>query len=59
MKSVNITAAKRHFSKLVKEAASGEEIVISKAAKPRARLIALEEKEGLVHRVEMRGPAQP
>jgi prevent-host-death family protein len=58
MKSVNITTAKRHFSKLVKQAASGEEIVIYKAGKPRARLIALEEQESLVQSAKKRGPLQ-
>jgi prevent-host-death family protein len=42
MKTVNIHAAKTHFSSLVEEAARGEEIIIAKAGKPAARLIALE-----------------
>ena len=34
MKTVNIHAAKTHFSSLVEEAARGEEIIIAKAGKP-------------------------
>lgn len=41
MKQVNIQAAKTHLSQLVDEAAAGEEIVIAKAGKPVARLIAI------------------
>lgn len=41
MKTVNIHAAKTHLSSLVEEAAKGEEIIIAKAGKPVARLIAL------------------
>ena len=40
-KSVNIHAAKTHLSRLVDRAAAGEEIVISKAGKPMARLVPL------------------
>ncbi len=39
MKTVNIHQAKTHLSRLVEEAAQGEEIVIAKAGQPRARLI--------------------
>lgn len=42
MKTVNIHAAKTHLSGLVEEAAAGEEIIIAKAGKPMARLVALE-----------------
>lgn len=42
MKTINIHAAKTHLSSLVEEAAAGEEIVIAKAGKPVARLVALE-----------------
>ena len=42
MKTVNIHAAKTNLSSLVEEAA-GEEIVIAKAGKARARLVPLEE----------------
>ncbi|MEK7406730.1 MAG: type II toxin-antitoxin system prevent-host-death family antitoxin [Acidobacteriota bacterium] len=41
MKTVNIRTAKAHLSRLVEEAAAGNEIVIAKAGKPRARLVAL------------------
>jgi prevent-host-death family protein len=39
----NIHQAKTHFSKLVERAAAGEEIVIGKAGKPVARLVAYKE----------------
>ena len=42
MRTVNVHAAKTHFSKLLDAAAAGEEIVIAKAGKPVARLVALE-----------------
>ena len=42
MKTINIQAAKTHLSSLVEEAAAGEEIIIAKAGKPVARLMALE-----------------
>jgi prevent-host-death family protein len=42
MKMINIHAAKTHLSSLVEQAAAGEEIVIAKAGKPVARLVALE-----------------
>lgn len=41
MKVVNIHAAKTHFSRLVEEAERGEEIIIARAGKPVARLVAL------------------
>ena len=41
MKTVNIHQAKTHLSRLVDEAAAGEEIVIARAGKPVARLVAL------------------
>jgi prevent-host-death family protein len=44
MKTINIHAAKTHFSTLVEEAASGEEIIIAKAGKPVARLLPLGER---------------
>ena len=40
-KVFNLYEAKTQLSKLVDEAASGEEIVIAKAGKPRARLVSL------------------
>ncbi|MEJ1158085.1 type II toxin-antitoxin system Phd/YefM family antitoxin [Prosthecomicrobium sp. N25] len=42
MKQVNLYEAKTHLSDLVEQAAGGEEIVIAKAGKPVARLVALE-----------------
>ncbi len=41
MSTVNIHDAKTHFSRLVDQAAAGEEIVIAKAGKPVARLMPL------------------
>jgi prevent-host-death family protein len=42
MRTVNIHAAKTHLSRLVDDAAEGEEIIIAKAGKPLARLCPLE-----------------
>ncbi|HVW76725.1 MAG TPA: type II toxin-antitoxin system prevent-host-death family antitoxin [Alloacidobacterium sp.] len=44
-KSVNLYEAKSHLSELVELAAGGEEIVIAKAGKPRARLVPLVKKK--------------
>ena len=41
MQIVNIHAAKTHFSRLVDQAAAGEEITIAKGGKPVARLVPL------------------
>lgn len=41
-KQVNLYEAKTQLSKLVDAAAAGQEIVIAKAGKPKARLVALE-----------------
>jgi prevent-host-death family protein len=41
MRTVNVPAAKTHFSRLVDEVAAGEEIVIAKAGKPVAKLVPL------------------
>ena len=41
MRTVNIHAAKTHLSRLVEEAAAGEDIIIAKAGKPVARLTPL------------------
>jgi prevent-host-death family protein len=43
MRIVNIHAAKTHLSRLVEDAAAGEEIVIAKSGKPLARLVSLQE----------------
>ncbi len=39
---INIHEAKTHFSKLITQASLGEEIIIARAGKPVARLVALE-----------------
>jgi prevent-host-death family protein len=39
---VNIHEAKTHLSRLVEEAAGGEQIIIAKAGKPVARLVGLD-----------------
>lgn len=41
MQTVNIHQAKTHFSHFVEQAEAGEEIVIARAGKPVARLVAL------------------
>lgn len=41
MKSVNVHEAKTHLSRLLERVAAGEEIIISKAGKPMAKLIPL------------------
>jgi prevent-host-death family protein len=46
MKSVNIHQAKTHLSRLVEEAARGEEIIIAKAGKPMVRLVPVTSSEG-------------
>lgn len=51
MTQVNIHQAKTHLSRLVEQAAAGEEIVIAKAGKPIARLVGLEK-----HRQKKRKP---
>ena len=42
MSQINLYDAKTQLSELVERAAAGEEIVIAKAGRPRARLVALE-----------------
>lgn len=39
MKTVNLHAAKTHLSRLVDDAAAGQEVVIAKRGKPVARLV--------------------
>ncbi len=41
MLAINIHEAKTHLSRLVEQAAAGEEIVIARAGRPVARLVAL------------------
>jgi prevent-host-death family protein len=55
MKILNIHAAKTHFSTLVAEVESGEEIIIAKAGKPVARLVPLEYKNALRKPGSMKG----
>ena len=45
MSVVNIHEAKTHLSRLIERVSSGEEIVIAKAGRPVAKLIAYEEEE--------------
>jgi len=42
-RSINIYEAKTHLSKLVDQAAGGEDVIISRAGKPVARLTRLKE----------------
>lgn len=42
MRTVGLHAAKTHLSRLVDQAAAGEEIVIAKAGKPVAKLVPLD-----------------
>lgn len=42
MTTLNIHAAKTHFSRLLEEVAGGEEIIIAKAGRPVARLVPIE-----------------
>ena len=44
-KILNLYEAKTHLSELVERAAAGEEIVIAKAGRPKARLVPLEKAE--------------
>ncbi len=43
MRQVNIHEAKTHFSKLIKQVLSGEEIIIAKGNKPIAKLVSIEQ----------------
>ena len=58
--SVTVHDAKTHLSRLIDRAASGEEIVIARAGKPVARLVALEPATrirfgGLAGQIDMSG----
>ena len=44
-KTVNVHEAKTHLSRLLQEVRGGEEIIIAKAGKPVARLVAVTEKQ--------------
>ncbi len=41
MRTINIHEAKTHLSRLVEDAAEGEEIILAKAGRPVARLVPL------------------
>jgi prevent-host-death family protein len=41
MKTINLHAAKTHLSRLVDEAAAGEDVVIAKNGKPLVKLVAI------------------
>jgi prevent-host-death family protein len=45
--TVSLYEAKTNLSRLVERAAAGEEIVIAKSGRPRARLVPLEDTRGL------------
>ncbi len=44
MRTINVHEAKTHLSRLLEDAAGGEEIVIAKAGRPIAKLVPLEAK---------------
>jgi prevent-host-death family protein len=46
--TVNIHEAKTHLSRLVDRAAAGEEVIIARAGKPVAKLVALTQKPRVV-----------
>lgn len=46
MQTINIHEAKTHLSRLVEEVAAGDEVIIAKAGRPVARLVALEKPAG-------------
>ena len=45
METINVHEAKTHFSRQLNKAHAGEEIIISKAGKPFARLVPLKDPE--------------
>ncbi len=46
MENVTIHKAKTNLSRLIEKACRGEEIIISRGAKPVVRLVAIEDKQG-------------
>jgi len=46
VKTINIQAAKTHLSRLVEEAAAGEEIVLAKAGRPMVLLVPFRKNAG-------------
>jgi len=55
MRQVNIHQAKTHLSQLLEDVARGEEIVIAKAGKPIARLVAITVASQSRHRGLLKG----
>jgi prevent-host-death family protein len=55
MQTVNIHDAKTNFSKLVDQAAAGEEIIIAKAGTPMARLVPLQKQKRKIQFGLMKG----
>jgi prevent-host-death family protein len=55
MRQVNLHEAKTHLSRLVEDAAAGEEIIIAKAGKPLAKLTPLTDTPGARQLGSMRG----
>jgi prevent-host-death family protein len=55
MQTVNIHDAKTNFSKLVEQAAAGEEIIITKAGTPMARLVPLQKQKRKIQFGVMKG----
>ena len=53
MSIVNVHDAMTHFSRLVDQAAAGEEIVIAKAGKPLARLMSLARPQRVKRRLRL------
>lgn len=42
-KTFNVAEAKTHLSELIERAAQGEEIIVARAGKPRAKIVSLQE----------------
>lgn len=42
-KTFNVAEAKAHLSELIERAAEGEEIIVARAGRPRAKIVPLEE----------------
>lgn len=46
MEVINVHEAKTHLSRLIQRAENGEEIIIGRAGRPAAKLVAFHEKKG-------------
>ena len=46
MQTVNVHAAKTHFSQLLDQVEAGEEVIVARAGKPVARLVAIRQPGG-------------